>query len=389
MRFLAVFLIFLAIPAQAANVSVFFAGGQSNAKAVWADSISNTLVQRGGYENPLVVHSTHPGHWLSHWYTTGPQSGYLTDFFNPQGTGILETALRSITDAGNTPIFSGFFWFQGEGDSGSQNSIDIYEERFTNMLGDISAEIGSPIPFTLAIIDADPNFPLPTGRTWEKVNNMRQTLIDLATNSLEGSYVDTRGYDRIDSWHLTSEALQAIGSKMADFQAFPTDVPLPATLPLFLTALAGLGIIARHWIGRAGKRRLLTLRGAAASWSLSRLDRTAFPPIKIRQRPSAAAALNLLALNHLGAVPVDAHAIDPCQGIGDRPEAGIQHPQFLGLVICKAGQALSAARRRTRPVAGPADRGHPFRAALTDHRKGAAVGRDRGVIRGLFRRPPS
>lgn len=247
-------LLLCAIPTQAANVSVFFAGGQSNASAVWANAISTTLHARGGYENPVVVHAMHPDRPLSHWYTTEPQAGYWSDFFNAAGTGLLQTALRSIVEAGNAPVFSGLFWFQGESDTVSSADIDAYAGRLLTLLDRLHIDIhgvSGPLPFTLAVIDADPAQDPPAGSSRKNIDALRQVQMDLARNSLSGSYVDSHGYERTDAWHLTDAERVRIGRTMADVEAFPNDddpspVPVPAALPLFLTALAGLGVVMRR-----------------------------------------------------------------------------------------------------------------------------------------------
>ncbi|MEJ6572605.1 MAG: sialate O-acetylesterase [Akkermansiaceae bacterium] len=217
-------------PSEPRLINVFFAGGQSNATAAWADAITAELVADPAYDNVVMVHSYHPGNWLQTWYTTGVQANYETDFFNASQTGVLEAQLAAITAAGDTYVISGFFWFQGEGDTGSTEAADLYESRFMAMLNQIKTDAGLDydIPFTLAVIDANPDDP-PAGRTWEQINylrNIQQNELAVAANN--GTSVDTRGYARTDAWHLTTEAKQSLGAVMAQqhIATFnpPTDV---------------------------------------------------------------------------------------------------------------------------------------------------------------------
>ena len=215
-------------PSEPRLINVFFAGGQSNATAAWADAITAELVADPAYDNVVMVHSYHPGNWLQTWYTTGVQANYETDFFNASQTGVLEAQLAAITAAGDTYVISGFFWFQGEGDTGSTEAADLYESRFMAMLNQIKTDAGLnyEIPFTLAVIDANPD-DFPEGRTLEQINylrNIQQNELAVAANN--GTSVDTRGYARTDAWHLTTEAKQSLGTVMAQqhIATFTTDV---------------------------------------------------------------------------------------------------------------------------------------------------------------------
>ena len=217
-------------PSEPGLINVFFAGGQSNAKAAWADAITAELVADPAYDNVVMVHSYHPGHWLQNWYTAaGAKANYETDFFNASQTGALEAQLAAITAAGDDYVISGFFWFQGEGDTGSTEAADLYESRFMAMLNQIKTDAGLDydIPFTLAVIDANSAYETPAGRTWAQINYLRNIQQnDLAVAANNGTSVDTRGYARTDEWHLTTEASQSLGAVMAQqhIATFTTDV---------------------------------------------------------------------------------------------------------------------------------------------------------------------
>ncbi len=232
---LTLFLFLFANFAHAETVNVFFAGGQSNAKLEWANGIEAALVNSNRYENVLVVHEIHSGNWLQSWYLDGAQQdNYRSDFFNASGTGALQTALT-----GANTVFSGFFWFQGEGDSGWSVARDAYAERFNGMLNDILAStpnIDKNFQTAFSIIDAEyDNYELPGGRTPADINAMRDVLFSMAGDN----HYDTRGLERTDIFHLTPDALFTAGYGLGDTFA-TTPVPLPAAFWLLFSAVMGL-----------------------------------------------------------------------------------------------------------------------------------------------------
>ena len=159
-------------------VNLYFAGGQSNAKVEWASAIEVRLGEV--IDNVEVVHIRHSGNAMSQWYTTSAQANYETDFFNTSATGVLETAIAQIEAAGDDPVFRGFFWFQGEGDTGDTNTMDLYAGRFNGMLSELKSDLGisEDIEFTMALIDmnSDPDYDYPTntsGRTRGDIEHMR------------------------------------------------------------------------------------------------------------------------------------------------------------------------------------------------------------------------
>ncbi len=236
---------------SAATVSVFFAGGQSNATPRWASAIEQTLADSGSYENVLVVHAYHPGNWMYEWFNESPQGNYFHDFFNASGTGVLESALNEIAVAGNTYVFSGLFWFQGEGDTGSYQHMDIYQQRFLGMLDrlqlDIYGQVEGELPFMMTLIDGNPDYEMPAGRTWEQIEYMRQLQMTIASNASYGSFVDSRGYERRDDWHLTGSEAERLGGATANqflSQQTISPVPVPPSFYLFVLALTSmLGLV--------------------------------------------------------------------------------------------------------------------------------------------------
>lgn len=212
--------LFCVSAAHAATRNVFFAGGQSNAKATWAAAIASGL--QAGYGSDLVMVATnHSGEGLANWFTTGPNANYSNDLFNAAGTGLLQSRIHAITNAGDEVVFKGFFWFQGETDTGSYASMDAYTNRFRAMMAQLKQDLGmeTDVNFMLAVIDGnpDPFYDDPAnaaGRTRADVDYLRGIQTNLCV-APSGAYVDTRGYTRTDMWHLTTGELTRLGADMS------------------------------------------------------------------------------------------------------------------------------------------------------------------------------
>lgn len=247
-------LLAMTVMGNARTRQVFFAGGQSNAKPEWAAAIEETLVEAGG-PDVLVVHQYHPGHWLQDWYTTEPQADYTNDFFNTAGTGHLQAQLQAIKAAGDDYVFNGFFWFQGEGDTGDNATMDTYNGRFFAMLGHLKQDLGLTNDFnsTLAVIDLnqDPFYDNPAnaaGRTRADIEKMRMIQFAIASTTISSS-VDTRSYARMDAWHVTSSELTRLGTNMANVHVTTFGLPWGSGDSLLVNGgfESGIGSIASGW----------------------------------------------------------------------------------------------------------------------------------------------
>lgn len=218
--FLACILAGLTVCSQAATRNVFFAGGQSNAKSTWASAIAGGL--QAGYGSGLVmVFTNHSGEGLANWFTTTPQANYSNDFYNASGTGVLQSQIRAITNAGDKVVFQGIFWFQGETDTGSYGSMDAYTNRVGLMLARLKQDMGftNDVRLVYAVIDGnpDPYYDDPAntgGRTRADVDYLRAYQIAQGSGS-KFAYADTRGYTRTDMWHLTTAELSRQGAAMS------------------------------------------------------------------------------------------------------------------------------------------------------------------------------
>ena len=143
--------------AQAAVVDVFIATGQSN--AYWpvgpaptyegsydfGKGVQDALTASGLFSNPTVVLDGQPGIEIAQWHDgTNPQWLYNGQFFNTAGgaAGSLEAQMNSIIANGDTPVFRGLFWFQGEADG--QNGTEAqYAGRWNSLLTQLGSDLGS------------------------------------------------------------------------------------------------------------------------------------------------------------------------------------------------------------------------------------------------------
>ncbi len=205
------FIVVISSAYGSSTVHVFFAGGQSNAVDTWFDGLNNTLSNH--YNNYILVTQRHSGNWLYQWYDNGPQDNYRTDFYNSSGTGTLQLAFGNILTNGDTYQLNGFFWFQGEGDTGSATHVGQYNTRFHSMLNQIQTDLNlKPFGYMLAVIDA--NRSLISLEQSVLVDVLRQIQIEIGNDPLGQSF-DTAGYNRVDAWHVDWNSARQLGNDMA------------------------------------------------------------------------------------------------------------------------------------------------------------------------------
>jgi len=215
MKKIAIILLTLFQLVNAQEVDVFLAAGQSNAKATWSNSIEMTLNRLRPEKETVVVHSYHSGNWLYAWWNESPQQNYYDNLT------ALEAEFSELRSTGKEPIFRGVFWFQGEGDSGSYSTMNLYKERFKNYLAQLELDMeGDQIKSVIVVIDGnqDSFYDEPTnlaGRTRAQIEYMRNIHVELGLE-LDGFAVDSRDYQRGDAWHLSSAELGSLGQRIGE-----------------------------------------------------------------------------------------------------------------------------------------------------------------------------
>lgn len=229
-RVLSAIVAFQAVSCFGATVDVFFVGGQSNATTYLRDGIANRLTSSGLFTNLQVVYINHPGAGLDSWYNSGQrQANYLSDFYNPapDAKGAMESALDAISAAGNTYRIRDLFWFQGESDISSPS---LYANKFNVMLGQVSSDLnrGAAVPFTVALIQANPNDQYMTPALYSLTQDLRAVQKTMATDSPVGTWADSGIFPRGDAWHLSNADAVTFGGMMAD--AYVASVPEPISI---------------------------------------------------------------------------------------------------------------------------------------------------------------
>ena len=253
-----ILLFFLNNTAFAKTVNVFFAGGQSNATALWANSISSALVASSKFQDVLLVHQYHAGTPLSYWHDgTAPGDNYSDDFFDQNGGGaaLLEQANAGVVSSGDNYVFSGLFWFQGETDrfAPMRNTyIDNFNAMLDELYGDLAGHFDPAFQFVLALVDMDEINYAPGAALRSDVDALRGVQQQLVASSVyNGYYLDTKGYTRKDLWHLDAASQVQFGVEMGQsFAENYSPVPIPGAFLLlssgFACVLGGRRRFKRH-----------------------------------------------------------------------------------------------------------------------------------------------
>ena len=197
------------------HFDIFIVSGQSNARAKYAQGVFDAIVDSGRFAHPVLYHRHHGGTRLSHWvdghsgsYTL--EEHFLGDFWDPDGSTDLQTLVNRLSALGHTWDIAGFFWFQGEADSGSETQRRAYLGRFYHMLNalEINAGLDHDIPFVITVIDFNGNVQdlAEIGRTPEDIEAIRQKQFEIGAGVPYGAAFDSRGWPRLDVWHVGDHA---------------------------------------------------------------------------------------------------------------------------------------------------------------------------------------
>lgn len=193
------------------EISLFVVAGQSNARPEYAIGIESGLRASGRWENVVVYNQHKSGSWFSGW-VNGIQTGnyspagfYNEGFWASDGSSELQQRIAQLELEGHTVTVEGFFWFQGEGDTGgTARHIAGYSDALIWMIDSLRGRYGK---FDVVITLVDWNHDRPgelgaIGRTPEKVDQIRAQLA-IAADDLDGLTADSRGWVRTDLWHIS------------------------------------------------------------------------------------------------------------------------------------------------------------------------------------------
>lgn len=188
---------------------IFIVSGQSNARAMYAEGVMRGIKDSRLWNNPVLYHRNHPGQGMFRWVTGdegthAPAGLFLADFENQFNTSGLDRLIESIRDNGDTYEIAGFFWFQGESDSGFTGEVFPYSGRFRYMLDQIAIHNnrGRPIPFVITVVDFNPDFMDQMTYPLSVFEYMRSVQFAIAEDDPNGLAFDSRGWPRLDLWHV-------------------------------------------------------------------------------------------------------------------------------------------------------------------------------------------
>jgi hypothetical protein len=231
---------------------IIIVAGQSNARTQYASGVFDAVTASGRFPSPVLFHRSHSGNAMSRWVSGQPGAytlaeNFLSDFWSPDSQADLEALIAGIEAAGDTWDIAGFFWFQGEGDSGSETATARYNGRFMHMLNTLETEfaLDHEIPFVLTAIDynGDDEALARQGRIPEDIEAIRAVQLQLGDSAAIGATHDSRGWPRLDVWHVGDrDDPRGIYSPLADMGAAQAAILLALPEPLSRADLNADGI---------------------------------------------------------------------------------------------------------------------------------------------------
>jgi hypothetical protein len=243
--------------AEAEHVSIFFAGGQSNATEAWKAGIENELAGSGEFGAVEVAWMFHQGASMDRWVTgttTDPQRQpfYETDFYTNTGNkkemGRLQKYIRVVEERGDTWSFEGFFWFQGESNA-EEGMYQDYNTQFRTLMSAIEDDLGlKEFPVCLALVWQEPGNHFSSSQIPYR-DALRDSMTALANENPLWTAWDTKGVPRSDGTHIGSgDLLETVGPRMVQallevknpptvFSPRPSQAAAPHHLSLLPTAV--------------------------------------------------------------------------------------------------------------------------------------------------------
>ncbi|GEM_PF-4261839 len=205
-----VFISLCAHQASADEIDLFIVTGQSNARLQYALGIDAGLRATGRYENPIVFSATRSGNWLNRWVDDGPEgfiygTNFTEDLWAEDGSSALQELIADLESDGDTVTIRGFFWWQGEGDTGSPAAQAVYSSKLQWMVQQLESKYNEfDTLFTLIDFNHDLLEDLQDiNREPEDVEAIRNAIQN-AADSRGGAVHDSRPYPRTDVWHVSN-----------------------------------------------------------------------------------------------------------------------------------------------------------------------------------------
>ncbi|MEE9212183.1 MAG: sialate O-acetylesterase [Phycisphaeraceae bacterium] len=139
----------------------------------------------------------------------------------------LNDGLALLVADGFNPVVSGFFWTQGEGDSGKLNPAIAYEQNLTNFIASVRSDWGyMPFVFNQLHVDAD--------REFSDVLRQSQANVTANVDGVVMINIDDLALGA-DSVHLTAEGRRDLGVRLGNGYLQAANIGGDANLDGFVT----------------------------------------------------------------------------------------------------------------------------------------------------------